>query len=68
MHLRQKNFTITMRLFLQVVLLFSILASAQTQPVTATIDASKTGAPISKYIYGQFLEHIGGHRQQRHLG
>jgi len=24
------------------------------------IDASKTGAPISKYVYGQFLEHIGG--------
>jgi alpha-N-arabinofuranosidase len=41
-------------------LLFSTFASAQTQPVHATIDASKTGAPISKYIYGQFLEHIGG--------
>jgi alpha-N-arabinofuranosidase len=40
-------------------LLFSILCSAQTQPVHATIDASKTGAPISKYIYGQFLEHGG---------
>jgi alpha-L-arabinofuranosidase len=25
-----------------------------------TIDASKTGASISKYVYGQFLEHIGG--------
>jgi len=33
---------------------------AQTPAVQATIDASKTGAPISKYIYGQFLEHIGG--------
>jgi alpha-L-arabinofuranosidase len=42
------------------VLLFSTLCSAQTQPVHATIDASKTSAPISKYIYGQFLEHIGG--------
>jgi alpha-L-arabinofuranosidase len=41
-------------------LLFSTLCSAQTQPVHATIDASKTSAPISKYIYGQFLEHIGG--------
>ena len=40
-------------------LLFSILCSAQTQPVHATIDASKTGAPISKNIYGQFLEHTG---------
>jgi alpha-N-arabinofuranosidase len=27
--------------------------------VTATIDASKTGPPISPYVYGQFLEHIG---------
>ncbi len=41
-------------------LLFSTLCSAQTQPIQATIDASETGAPISKYIYGQFLEHIGG--------
>ncbi len=41
-------------------LLVPTFLSAQTQPVNATIDASKTGAPISKYIYGQFLEHIGG--------
>ena len=38
----------------------SSLASAQNTPVNAAIDVSKTGAPISKYIYGQFLEHIGG--------
>ena len=24
-----------------------------------TIDATKTGAPISKYVYGQFIEHLG---------
>jgi alpha-N-arabinofuranosidase len=41
-------------------LLLSIFSSAQDKPVQATIDTSKTGAPISKYIYGQFLEHIGG--------
>ncbi len=41
-------------------LLFSAFSSAQTQPVNVTVDASKTGAPISKFIYGQFLEHIGG--------
>ena len=38
-------------------------AGAQTpvgsQPVIANIDASKTGPPISPYVYGQFLEHIG---------
>lgn len=33
---------------------------AQTQAVNVSIDAAKTSAPISKYIYGQFLEHIGG--------
>ena len=38
----------------------TLIAAAQTRPVAATIDASKTGAPISKYIYGQFIEHIGG--------
>jgi alpha-L-arabinofuranosidase len=41
-------------------LLFTTLCAAQTQPVHATIDASKTSVPISKYIYGQFLEHISG--------
>ncbi|MBZ5586282.1 MAG: alpha-N-arabinofuranosidase [Acidobacteriia bacterium] len=35
-------------------------AQAQVAPVTANIDASRTGAPISRSIYGQFLEHIGG--------
>jgi alpha-L-arabinofuranosidase len=33
--------------------------SAQTRTVTATIDTAKTGVPISKNIYGQFLEHGG---------
>ena len=37
-------------------------ASSRSIPgtaINATIDTSKTGAPISKYIYGQFLEHGG---------
>jgi len=37
----------------------SCALSSQTRIVTATIDTSKTGAPISKNIYGQFLEHGG---------
>src|SRR5271165_2732800 len=44
--------------FVFIFLSFS-LAQAQFKSVSATIDASKTGAPISKYIYGQFLEHGG---------
>ena len=44
--------------------LTALAAGAQTmapsQPVIATIDASKTGPPISPYVYGQFLEHAGG--------
>jgi len=34
---------------------------AETGPAgpSVTIDASKTGEPISKYIYGQFIEHLG---------
>ncbi len=32
---------------------------ARGQSVSANIDASKTGTPISKYVYGQFVEHIG---------
>jgi alpha-N-arabinofuranosidase len=40
-------------------LLLPFVSKAQTPPVNVAIDASKTGAPISKYIYGQFLEHGG---------
>ena len=39
--------------------LLSSPAFSQPHPITATIDASKTRAPISKNIYGQFLEHGG---------
>ncbi len=31
----------------------------QSLTPSATIDVSKTGPPISKYIYGQFIEHLG---------
>ena len=40
-------------------LFLSFYSSAQTAPVNVTIDASKTGVPISRNIYGQFLEHGG---------
>ncbi|MFZ0034420.1 MAG: hypothetical protein WAK60_05475, partial [Sedimentisphaerales bacterium] len=29
------------------------------QKIVVTIDTGKTGKPISKYIYGQFIEHLG---------
>ena len=57
---KARNLTCTKKFILLAALLFSTSAFPQTQPVHATIDASKTGAPISKYIYGQFLEY-GGH-------
>jgi alpha-N-arabinofuranosidase len=37
----------------------SSVCAAQARTVNVAIDTSKTGAPISKYLYGQFLEHIG---------
>jgi alpha-L-arabinofuranosidase len=42
--------------------LFSLAveAEAQPQPVAVAIDAAKTHAPITKYVYGQFIEHLGG--------
>lgn len=45
---------------LNALLLCGTAAFGQTQTVHATINVSKTGHPISKYVYGQFLEHIGG--------
>src|SRR5208282_2834823 len=47
-----------------IVLIFAALAAVAQSPtggpaVTATIDAGKTGPPISPYLYGQFIEHAG---------
>ncbi|HSW48690.1 MAG TPA: hypothetical protein VLH09_00880, partial [Bryobacteraceae bacterium] len=44
--------------------MLAIGASAQSvnapaKPIAATIDAAKTGEPISPYLYGKFIEHIG---------
>jgi alpha-N-arabinofuranosidase len=36
----------------------TMLSTVELKPV-ANIDASKKGQPISKYIYGQFIEHLG---------
>jgi alpha-N-arabinofuranosidase len=34
-------------------------SSAPEQRIAVTVDAGKTRAPISPYLYGQFIEHIG---------
>jgi alpha-L-arabinofuranosidase len=36
-----------------------LVFAARAQSITATIDAGKTGEPITKYMYGQFIEHLG---------
>jgi len=36
-----------------------VLVMSVAQAATVTIDVSRTGAPISKYLYGQFIEHLG---------
>ncbi len=59
MRTKANNIGITLQVAL-LMGLFSILLSAQTKTISATIDVSKTSAPISRNIYGQFLEHIGG--------
>ncbi len=46
-------------LCLLAVLALTLGTSAQIRTVTSTIDTAKTGAPISRNIYGQFLEHGG---------
>jgi alpha-N-arabinofuranosidase len=59
-HSRVKTLRFTRPMLLLAALLSPALSSAQTRTVHARVDASRTGAPISKYLYGQFLEHIGG--------
>jgi alpha-N-arabinofuranosidase len=33
--------------------------SANGQRISVTVDAAKTAEPITKYVYGQFIEHLG---------
>lgn len=35
------------------------VATAIAAPIELKLDTTKTGAPISPYIYGQFVEHLG---------
>ena len=35
------------------------VVSTRTPKPQVSIDSSKTGEPISKYVYGQFIEHMG---------
>jgi alpha-N-arabinofuranosidase len=46
--------------FLLSVLIFALAAGAQDQTVRATVHTAETGDPISKRIYGLFIEHIAG--------
>jgi len=55
----QKRFVLTA--LLATVLLAGIFqtTAAFGKEYAITIDAGKTGEPISKFIYGQFIEHLG---------
>src|SRR5579862_11436 len=44
--------------FLALTVLIVVSAGA-IQTIQLDLDTRKTGAPISKYIYGQFIEHLG---------
>ena len=60
MQFNRKSLSFAKHSVLLSAVILSTFSFAQTRTVNAVIDASKTSAPISKYIYGQFLEHIGG--------
>jgi len=59
-HFKRRGPNFTKQVVLLATLILSTFSFAQAQTVHAAIDITKTGAPISKYIYGQFLEHIAG--------
>ena len=59
MPLLKGSFALRNSAILLALLCASIMSVAQTRTVNVAIDTSKTGAPISKNIYGQFLEHGG---------
>jgi alpha-N-arabinofuranosidase len=47
------------RSLLCIAILCCAILSRFSPAATVKIDSEKTGAPISKYIYGQFIEHLG---------
>ncbi|MCJ7778399.1 MAG: hypothetical protein MUP16_08815 [Sedimentisphaerales bacterium] len=53
------SYVVTVFLSLAVFVNMSYPVVAANQKAAVTIDATKTGEPISKYIYGQFIEHLG---------
>jgi len=59
MKLANRTYIQKMPAVLLAILFLTFISAAQTPPMNVAIDASKTGAPISKNIYGQFLEHGG---------
>lgn len=60
-----KRYSLVPVLLLLPLLAFTASAASQSRIVDATVHVSKTGAPISKYIYGQFLERR--YREHRRL-
>jgi len=48
-------------IILLLLFIFMNLIASDTKQVhnSIKIDTSKTGEPIEKYIYGQFIEHLG---------
>ena len=50
---------ISLRITVILVISANLWIPPQTQAATLNIDLNKTGEPISKYIYGQFIEHLG---------
>src|ERR1700722_3987668 len=55
----RKRTLLFQRLLLLSFFLPAIAALSQAPAITATVDVAKTGEPMSKNIYGQFLEHGG---------
>jgi alpha-N-arabinofuranosidase len=53
------RYTSTVFLIVAVFISLSYPVFAVNQKAAVTIEADKTSEPISKYIYGQFIEHLG---------
>jgi alpha-L-arabinofuranosidase len=54
----RRAFLLAVSMLLAAAALSPLLAQTAA-PVTVTLDSGKVGAPINKYMYGMFIEHIG---------
>ncbi|MBP5622426.1 MAG: hypothetical protein J6X44_10465, partial [Thermoguttaceae bacterium] len=57
--MKRTNYLLTLSLAVSALVVFSAAPTVAQESVVAKIDSTQKGEPISPFIYGQFIEHLG---------